>query len=205
MGADKYEYTLAAGLMGPPVIVTSDKCRAIIKAFREKNDPYQTLWNDMEMMLVRMVEGVPRPYKLLEVTKEFSIKLPNDLYLHYPGLEGDYDPHEQRYSNFKYYSLEEQEKKAAGDTEVKGRKIYGGLLTENVVQALARIIVAEQMLVISKELRVVTMTHDEVVCIVPENQVRDAEQFMITEMRKPPVWALELPLNAAAESGVHYG
>jgi hypothetical protein len=42
--------------------------------------------------------------------------------------------------------------------------IYGGLLTENVIQALARVIVAEQMLEIADKWRVVTMTHDEVVC-----------------------------------------
>jgi hypothetical protein len=74
-----------------------------------------------------------------------------------------------------------------------------------VVQALARIIVADQMLAISKELKVVTMTHDEVVCVVPDKDVLNAEQFMLTEMRKTPAWAPDLPLNAEAEHGVCYG
>jgi DNA polymerase family A len=204
MGADKYEYTLAAGSMGPPVIVPNDKCWEIIKAFRLKNAPYPTLWNKMEMMLVRMVSRSPTSLKMLEITKDHSILLPNGLYLNYPGLTADFDPNEERYSNFKYYTLDQQKILKVGG-EVKGKKIYGGLLTENVVQALARIIVADQMLAISKELKVVTMTHDEVVCIVPDRDVLDAEQFMLTEMRKTPSWAPDLPLNAEAEHGVCYG
>ena len=195
MGADKYEYTLAAGSMGPPMVVPSYKCRQIIKAFRSKNDPYPKLWNKMEMLLVRMVMRSESEYKVLRTTKDKSILLPNGLYLNYPRLIGDYDQVEESYSNFRYYVQNEE----------KPHKIYGGLLTENVVQALARIIVADQMLEISKRYRVVTMTHDEVVCVVPQNEVAEAEQFMIEEMRKPPSWAPELPLNAEAESGERYG
>lgn len=200
MGADKYEYTLAAGTMGPPMVVPNDKCRAIINAFRSKNDPYPKLWNAMEMLLVRMVMRSPTEYKILKTTRENSILLPNGLYLDYPGLEADFDQVNEKFSNFRYYSLEEQE-----DPEAKGHKIYGGLLTENVVQALARIIVADQMLEIAKKYRVVTMTHDEVVCVVPEAEVKEAEQFMLSEMRKVPDWCPDLPLNAEVESGERYG
>jgi hypothetical protein len=204
MGADKYEYTLAAGSMGPAVIVPNDRCRQIINAFREKNAPYPTLWAKMEMMLVRMVVRSPTTFKVLEVTKNNSIRLPNGLYLNYPGLEANFDPNEEKYSDFRYYTLEEQMKKRRGEP-AKGKKIYGGLLTENVVQALARVIVADQMLEIARELPVVTMTHDEVICVVPERDVAQAEQFMLTEMRRTPSWCPELPLNAEAESGERYG
>jgi DNA polymerase len=204
MGADKYEYTLAAGTMGTAMVVTNDKCRHIINAFRTKNNPYPKLWNDMEMLLIRMLMRREAEYKILKITKDSRILLPNGLYLNYPGLEADYNQVSERYSDFKYYTLKEQQLKRVG-VEVKGKKIYGGLLTENVIQALARIIVANQMLEISKELKVVTMTHDEVVCVVKESEVEQATQFMLTEMRKTKDWYADIPLNAEAESGIRYG
>jgi DNA polymerase len=130
----------------------------------------------------------------LETTKSNSIRLPSGLELQYPGLDGEYDQINERYSDFKYYTGEEK----------TPHKIYGGYLTENVVQALARTIVAYQMLEIAKRYRVVMMVHDEVVCVVPEPEVAEAEQFMLTEMRKPPAWAPDLPLNAEVESGQRY-
>jgi DNA polymerase len=204
MGADKYEYTLAAGSMGPPMVVPTDKCQEIINVYRATNDPYPKLWNAMEMLLVRLVMRSPSELKVLKTTRENSILLPSGLHLTYPGLEADFNPVQEKFSNFKYYSLDDQAKKKRGE-EVKGRKIYGGSLTENVVQALARIIVADQMLEIAKRYKVVTMTHDEVVCIVPETEVSEAEQFMVAEMSKVPSWCPDLPLNAEAESGERYG
>lgn len=104
----------------------------------------------------------------------------------------------------------------------KGKKIYGGLLTENVVQALARIIVGEQMLRISNNLketsgapiagsaearmvrRVVTMTHDEIVVCVPADAGQATLDMMIDVMRTPPGWCSDIPLNAEGGFDVNY-
>lgn len=104
----------------------------------------------------------------------------------------------------------------------KGKKIYGGLLTENVVQALARIIVGEQMLRISNNLketsgapiagspearmvrRVVTMTHDEIVVCVPAEAGQATLDMMIEVMRTPPSWCDGIPLNAEGGFDVNY-
>src|SRR5690606_9610478 len=75
-------------------------------------------------------------------------------------------------------------------------KLYGGLLTENVVQALARCIIAEQMLKISRKYRVVTMTHDEVVAIAPNRKADRCLADMLQIMATPPDWAEGLPLAA---------
>lgn len=203
MGADKYEYTLAAGTMGKPMFVPNEQCRTIINTFRKVNSPYPMLWEQMNSLLVRMLLKSETEFKVLKTTKNNSILLPNGLYLDYPGLEASFDHINERYFDFRYYTLEEQEEKRRGEI-VNGHKIYGGLLTENVVQALARIIVADQMLEIAKRYRVVTMTHDEVVCIVPENEVPEAEQFMLKIMRTTPAWCSDLPLNAECESGERY-
>jgi DNA polymerase len=89
--------------------------------------------------------------------------------------------------------------------ENSSRKMYGGLLVENVVQALSRVIVANQMLEIAKRYRVVMFTHDEVVCVVPDAEVEVAKGFMKEVMSTPPSWGESIPLNAEAESGKTYG
>jgi hypothetical protein len=206
MGGDKYQYTLAAGLMGPPVFVEPAECTRIIKEFRGKNDAYPKLWRSMEELLVRMMMKANGSYKVLKLLKgENKILLPNGLALYYPGLTASYDQVYEKFQDFKYYPYNQRKEDIeTEEDEEGGSKLYGGLLTENVVQALARIIVADQMREIAKELRVVSMTHDEVIAIAKESEAEQAKDFMLTCMRKTPSWCDDLPLNAEAEYGKCY-
>ena len=79
------------------------------------------------------------------------------------------------------------------------KKIYGGLLCENIVQALARIIVATQMLHIDKKFRIVMTTHDEMVAAVKKRSADVAFQRMMARMVRPLAWCPDIPL--AAEGG----
>ena len=85
------------------------------------------------------------------------------------------------------------------------RKIYGALGVENLVQHLARTILSEQMLAISKQLPVSLSVHDEVVCIVPNHQAEDALQFMLDTMKTPPKWWPEIVLWAEGDIADSYG
>ena len=88
------------------------------------------------------------------------------------------------------------------------KKIYGGLLFENIVQALARIAVGEQMLLTDKYLktlklkknevaRIVTMSHDEIVSVVPERYAEKLLDNKIKFMRTPPHnWGSDIPFDA---------
>jgi DNA polymerase family A len=206
MGHEKFEYTLAAGLMGPAVKLPSHLCRSIVAKYRIVNLPIPRLWSKMGNALERMTTSIPSQYKCITFAKD-EARLPNGVVLHYPNLTCDYQETEefvQDNPNFRYYNLEEAVKKRMG-FESKSKKIYGGLMTENLVQALARIVVANQMLEIAKKYRVVTMTHDEVVCVVPEQEVKEAEVFMRVVMSTPPEWCSDIPLNASVESGATYG
>ena len=83
--------------------------------------------------------------------------------------------------------------------------IYGGKVVENVCQALARIIIGEQMLMIAKKYRVVMTVHDAIACIVPEKEADRAKEFVEICMRLRPQWASDLPLNCEAGYGKSYG
>jgi hypothetical protein len=121
-----------------------------------------------------------------------SIWLPNGLPMHYPNLKADYDDNTGRLTNFTYKSHADY------------NKIYGGLLVENVVQALARVVVGQQLLKISNRYFVATMSHDEVVAVAPEAEADQCLSFMMETMRTPPAWGLDIPLDAEGGYDVLY-
>ena len=84
-------------------------------------------------------------------------------------------------------------------------RMYGGKMIENVCQALARIIIGEQMLMVAKKYKVVMTVHDAIACIVPEHEVETAKEYVELCMRLRPKWARELPLNCEAGYGRSYG
>jgi DNA polymerase len=81
-------------------------------------------------------------------------------------------------------------------------RIYGGKVTENIVQALARIVVAEQMASIGQSYHVAFQVHDEVIITAAEEDKSHAQQLVEKRMSTPPRWAKDLPV--ACESGVGY-
>jgi DNA polymerase len=91
-----------------------------------------------------------------------------------------------------------QETDLAGQSEWwygEGRtraRIYAGKVTENVVQHLARNVLADNMLAIQKRYPIAHCVHDEVVLIVPDDEAEEALRFMQEIMRTPPTWWPEL-------------
>ena len=84
-------------------------------------------------------------------------------------------------------------------------RIYGGKVVENIVQALARIVIGHQMLKIAERYRVVLTVHDAVACIAPETEVLEAKRSVEECMRSAPDWAVGLPLNCESGYGRSYG
>lgn len=81
----------------------------------------------------------------------------------------------------------------------------GPFIVHNCCQALARIAIGEQMLLISKKYKVVMTVHDAIACIVPVHEVETAREFVELAMRIRPKWAPELPLNCESGAGRSYG
>ena len=189
MGPQNLQQTLKQGTMGPVVDISEDECRRIVGIYRQKNWKIKAFWKKMDQVITNMTLGIESKEGPLEVGKGF-IRLPNGMFLQYFGLHGTAEVTRNDLVMTETTYL----------TRTGRAKLYGGLLTENVVQALSRIIIAEQMLKIHDAgYRIVTMTHDEIVIIAKKKDAKKALDFMIKTMSTPPDWAQGLPL--AAEGG----
>lgn len=189
MGPQKLQQTLKQGTMGPPVDISEDECRRIVSIYRQKNWKIKAFWKKMDQMITNMTLGIESKEGPIEAGKGF-LRLPNDMFLQYFGLHGTAEIIRDDLVMTETTYL----------TRTGRTKLYGGLLTENVVQALSRIIIAEQMLKIHDAgYRIVTMTHDEIVIIAKKKDAKKALDFMIKTMSTAPDWAPGLPLAAEGD------
>lgn len=183
MGAIKLQATLEnAG-----VSVSLETAQEYVNIYRQENFPIPRLWKNLQRLIPRLSMRDAETAFGPVVFRHEAIRLPNGLFLRYPDLKisrGDYEgSHEASY-------------RGRNNTRTK---LYGGLLCENLVQALARIVIADQMRTIGQRYRVVTTTHDEIVALATEKQAERCLRFMYKTMSTPPAWAPDLPL--AAEGG----
>ncbi len=86
-------------------------------------------------------------------------------------------------------------------------RIYAGKITENIVQHLARGVLAANALSFRKltGLSPVLMVHDELVYIVAEAVAADMLELLQSIMRTPPVWWPELVTWSAGDIADTYG
>ena len=191
-GAIKLQHTLKT--TPPGVVVDEFEAKRIVDLYRLSNDKITDLWKDCEDALSSIFAGAKKPYYLdvhrcLTVNSE-GILLPNGCYIRYPKLTVEV---ENGKPQFIY-------KSRRGDIH-----LWGGAVVENVVQALARCIVGEQMIAINERYPVALTVHDAAVCVVPEEEVDEACRFIVECMSKTPDWAKGLPVACEAHYGYNYG
>ena len=195
MGAAKFQ----AQLKNFGVAVSLEEAKRIIDTYRETYPRITALWKSAGTALDAMLRGQITTLGrngILKIEGKDGILLPNGLYLRYPNIR-------------KMTNEDEGKTEIVYDTK-KGKatipnRIYGGKVIENVCQALARIIIGDQMLMIAKKYQVVMTVHDAVACIVRTEEVATAQEYVEMCMRIRPKWGLELPLNCEAGHGESYG
>lgn len=194
MGAKKFQ----AQLKNFNVTIDLDEATRIIDTYRATYPKITELWKSAASALKAILQNQQTTLgrgDVLKIEGNSGILLPNSLYLRYPNL--------------RIIENEEGKSELVYDTK-KGKaliptRIYGGKVIENVCQALARIVIGEQMLMVAKKYRVVMTVHDAIACIAPEKQVGVAMEYVEMCMRTRPSWGMELPLNCEAGYGESYG
>jgi len=85
-------------------------------------------------------------------------------------------------------------------------RLYGAALLENIIQFLARLVQMEIMVVLRERgLPMIHTVHDELVFMVPDADVEQSKAIILEEMRRPPSWCADLPLEAEVGVGQRYG
>ena len=192
-GALKLQHTLKTS--PPGADLTEEQCKDIVSLYRETNDKIIDLWRDGDEVIQDLASwGNTKPYyygkhDCLYISRE-GVRLPNGLHIRYPELYLNTDEDKSRYMY----------KSRRGPVSM-----WGGSLVENVVQALARIIVGEQMLKVNERYRVVLTVHDAAVVVVKKEELDEAMKYIIDVMSTPPNWAAGLPVACEANHGESYG
>lgn len=170
------------------VEVALEEAKRIIDAYRATYNRIPELWRKGEEALHALLHGYEMTVdvnNVVRVEPGRGLTLPSGLHIQYPGLD----------------RVTENDK-AQWVYKSKGLpvKVYGGKVVENFTQAIARCIVAEQMLRISRKHPVVMTVHDSIGIIAPKDEADIAQRFVEEHMAWTPAWATGLPL--ACESGV---
>ncbi|MDO5715742.1 MAG: DNA polymerase [Tissierellia bacterium] len=186
--------------------LTEDELPDIVSRWRNANQNIVKLWYEIEEnALAVMMDSQPRTFRGLTFAREseiiygqdfFTIKLPSGRKLYYPKpfLK------ENKFGKvaLHYYSVNQTSRKWSEDST------YGGKLTENIVQAIARDCLAESIIRVSErypQAGIVMHIHDEIVMDCQDNiSVNDVCEIM----GEPIDWAPGLILKAAGFESEYY-
>ena len=192
-GATKLQNVLK---LGAGVEFSELDCQRLVRIYREVNDKVVQLWRECDDALndIASWPSGKEPYYLgaqkCVIVSSKGLKLPNGLYIYYPELEWD---------------TSELKGKFVYKNRFGNISIWGGSVVENVVQALARIVIGEQMVAISHRYRPALTVHDAVVCIAPQEEKDEALKYIMEEMSRPPVWGQDCPITCEGGYGDNYG
>jgi DNA polymerase I-like protein with 3'-5' exonuclease and polymerase domains len=193
-GGPKLRHTLATS-QPVSVQIDEDEAKRIVGVYRDKNHKVVDLWGEADQMLETMMsEKINKPLSFglhgCVTYDSDGIILPNGLRIRYPNLRREWEDGKSR---------------IVYDSRKGPVSIWGGGVVENVVQALARIVVGEQMLQINEHYPVVLTVHDAAVVVVPADEQEQAGNLITGLMSQAPAWAVGLPVACECKFGGSYG
>jgi DNA polymerase I-like protein with 3'-5' exonuclease and polymerase domains len=181
-----------------------------VNFYRVRHPMVVQLWNRAGSALPVMAQGPSGEDEkyidargLLRVERH-KIILPNGLPIKYPGLQFKHVDGDKR-GEWSFITRRNPKTNQA----IEHSRLYGGKVVENIVQALARIIVIDQADEVTRKFagvaKEVMTTHDEGAWVVSEDRADEVLQFAIEAFKVPPKWAPGLPLSAEGSHAVRYG
>jgi DNA polymerase len=204
MGAKK---AVAAGTKTYGLTLSDDEAKAIVDNYRMTHPKVVEFWYETERACIEAINtpGLTVPFgdkgrlKVKVAGAYMYIRLPSGRKMAYPAprvVEAE-TPWGEMKPTVEVHGVDSK------TNEWCRQRLYGGLIVENIVQAVARDIMAEGMLRVEDHgFQVVLSVHDEVVAEVPKDfqTVRFFEDLLST----PPAWAADCPISAEGWRGERY-
>ena len=194
-GAGYVTFQKVAKLMGG-VDITEDESRDIVDKWRDEYYEITKGWRTCHAALGTIMRGAEGnavdPWGMVVPVAE-GLKTPKGL-IRYPDLRTEVNEEGNR-QEFVY-----------GHGRNKAR-IYAGKIDENIVQHLARCVIADNALTVQRltKMNPALMVHDELVYIVPEDEAEQTLDVVQQVMRTPPEWWPELVTWSEGDIADTYG
>ena len=206
MGAEKFRRTLEIGQGGINVVIDINEAERIVRLYRQKNWKIVQFWQKCGNALKDMLYGGANELHPQVRYDKQGIRLPNGFYVRYPALR-------ETANGFMYISDARTYQKALKDRVLTGSppddiawtRIYGGKVTENIVQALAALVIREQMAAAGMHFKVAFQVHDEIIIAVPEDNALADQVKLEALMSNAPKWAPDLPVACESGMAANYG
>lgn len=192
---------------------TDEKCQNIVDLYRAANPRIVKFWRKIEDMCKEVIQHNKRlKYTIPGETSDIQvflkggflvIQLPSGRRLYYPNPSVDIG--KLGFDSIYYWSQNQTTRKW------EATETYGGKLTENIVQAIARDLLAIALLRLDKKEYTIRMhIHDEIVV-----EIRDVDEFQniwefdeiknIMALKEDmPQWCTKLPLDAEGLIAPYY-
>jgi len=207
MGWAKFQKTVqvqSKNQLSKEIVLSETDARKIVNTYRDLYPNIPDMWNTLNGKLNALADSRTSEFLgpvtdtaagVIYLTHE-KITLPSQLSLHYHNLRQKVTPN----GNEWVYDF--------GRT--KEKKLFGGKVLENIIQALARIVVMNAALRLRKPLSAVDtalagQVHDELIYVTPDEHVEFVSELVLREMCVRPRWGLRLPLAAETGVGLSYG
>ena len=184
--------------------VELEEAARIVRIYRTKNFRIAQFWNKCSHALGDIMVGKQGSVHEQVAYDGGGIILPNKLRIQYPLLRRTRDGYEY-IADKRQFSKALRDRVLGAEETADWVRIYGGKTTENLVQALAALVIREQMVSIGAYYKLAFQVHDEIIIVVPQEAAQAAEAKLVEVMSTPPKWAPGLPVACESGSAVNYG
>jgi DNA polymerase len=174
--------------LGQEISLSDERSLKVVTGYRTKYFQIPAMWRTLNGLIAQMTmrdcDVTLGPVRFLYE----EIRLPNGLSLYYHNLRYEDDGWRFSYAGVTKY-------------------IYGGKLLENIIQALARIVIMDAAVRFRKQTQIDLnlQVHDELVYVVPEMIGTVVQTMLVEQLSIAPEWMPDVPLAAEGGIGLTYG
>jgi len=193
-GAGGPTFQKVAKIMGG-IDMSENEAQGVVQQYRQAHPEitrgWRTCHNALQGIMFGMEGAALDPWGMITPVAE-GLKTPKGM-IRYPDLRQEQDDD----GRLEY---------VYGKGRNKAR-IYAGKIDENIVQHLARNVIADNALMVQRKTgyRPVHTVHDELVYIAPDNQAQQLLDDVQAIMRTPPTWWPELVVWSEGDIAQTYG